>query len=346
MKTTETIHFLRRLALFIRSGMSLPVSFELIAQQIRRPKSRRIVAVLAEDVLRGKKLSDALSRFPRTFHPLYVSLVQVGEASGHLPQHLDQAATLLARRRDDTRRMQGSLAYPCIVGCATIAITLFLTLYAFPKILPLFKGFHRSLPLPTRILIGITDFSLHYGWLVLIGICILICASLYAVRLPRVRDERDRLMLRLPFFGSMLSHFYTVSVTATLATLLESGIGILPSLAMLSSGIQQRAYEDALMRMHERVSSGRPVSQAFSEEPDLFPGLVVQLVQAGELTGTLPESLRNAAQIYEQYLEEQSRLLQSLVEPALILIMGLLVGFVAMAIITPVYSLTQGITIH
>lgn len=344
MRADETILFVRRLALFLRAGIPINSALELIRQGTERKKSARIITALAENVLQGKRFSVALAQFPRLFDPLHISLVEVGEASGALASHLEQIAALRARRRDDAQRIISAAIYPLIIVFATIGLTAFLTLYAFPKILPLFKGFHQTLPLPTRILIGLTNFMTAYGWLVGIGIVVLAAGSIYSLRYSPVRRIIDQSSLRIPFFGSMIRHYYAASITRTLSTLLESGIGILPSLGMLARGMQHSSYKGALDYMHLRISEGRPIAEGFSEQAHLFPAVVAQLVSAGELTGTLPESLRNAAQIYEQFLEEQSRLLSSLIEPALMITMGCVVGFVALAIITPIYGLTQGIS--
>ncbi|MDB5236900.1 MAG: type secretion system protein [Parcubacteria group bacterium] len=344
MRTDEIILFVRRLALFLRAGIPINTALEMLRQDTQRKKSLRIVTMLAEDVLQGKRLSDALARFPRIFDSLHISLIEVGEASGALAGHLEQVAVLCARRRDDRQRIISTLTYPLIIVFATIALTAFLTLYAFPKILPLLRGFHQALPLSTRMLIGLTEFVQFHGWILVVAGIGLSAGIPYALRYSFIRRGTDRLSLHLPFFGQMLQHYYAASITRTLSTLLESGIGILPALALLARGIRHSAYADALVRMRERISEGRPIAQGFSEESHLFPVVIAQLVKAGELSGTLPESLRNAAQIYEQYLEEQSRLLQALIEPALMLIMGCIVGFVALAIISPIYGITQGIS--
>lgn len=344
MRTDEVILFVRRLSLFLRAGIPIISALELIQQGASRPAYVRVIKAISEEVLRGKRLSDALARFPRIFDPLHVSLVQVGETSGSLSNHLEQIALLCTRNRDDKRRMMSAALYPLIIVCATVALTAFLTLYAFPKILPLFKGFHQTLPLPTRILIGLTEFTSNYGWLVLVLIVLSSGAFVYALRFSRFRQLRDRILLSIPVFGSMILYYHAASIARTLSTLLESGVGILTALDMLAKSIQHSQYEEALTHLYTRISEGRPVAEGFSERVTLFPSVAVQLITAGELTGTLPESLRNVAQIYEQYLEERSRTLQALIEPVLMLIMGCIVGFVALAIITPIYGLTQGIS--
>lgn len=341
MHAEELILFTRRLSLFLRAGIPINRALDLITKGARRGSYAKTVAALAHDLLNGKRLSDALEKFPRTFDPLHVSLIRVGEASGTLSEHLEQVAQLCTRRRDDRRRLMAAAAYPAVIVCAAIALTLFLVLYAFPKILPLFRGFHHALPFSTRMLIAVTDFATHDGWIALISFVALIGGILFSLRFPTVRGVRDRVMLRMPLIGMMMRNYYSASVTRTLSTLLQSGIGILPAFAMLARGIRQSQYEAALVRMGARIEEGRTVSDAFNEQARLFPSIIAQLVHAGEQTGTLPESLRNAAQIHEYYLEEHARLLSSLLEPALMIVMGCIVGFVALAIITPIYGITQ-----
>jgi len=346
MYTDEAILFLRRLSLFLRAGISINAALAFIAEDAGRPAHLRMVRSIAEEVLRGKPLSHALASFPRTFGSLHISLIQVGETSGGLASHLEQAAALSVRRRDERRKLMGAAAYPLCVILATISLTLFLSLYAFPKILPLFKGFNRTLPLSTRLLIHLTDFLTRFGWILALVLIAAGSMGIYALRYPSPRRLRDQLILRIPVLGSMIRHHYAASLTRTLSTLLESGIGILPALALLAQGVRHRLYEEALVEMQKGISAGHPIAESFSEQSSLFPSAVAQLVRAGELTGTLPESLNHAAELYERYFEEQARLLSSLVEPTLMLLMGGLVGFVALAIITPIYGLTQGIAIH
>lgn len=346
MPADDLILLMRRLSLFLRAGIPIHRALGLIAEDSKRKSTVRVITALSEDILQGKRFSDALARFPRIFDSLHISMIQVGELSGGLALQLEQLALLGSQRRDATHRLIGAAVYPLIIVCATIGMTGFLTLFAFPKIVPLFKGFHRTLPFPTRVLIGITNFASQFGWILSACLVLLSISIVLLLRLLSVRRVIDRISLRLPFLSGIIRSFYSAFITRTLATLLESGVGILPALDILAQGMRHSSYVEALHAMRVRISEGCSIAEGLSEYPALFPHVISQLVSAGELTGTLPESLRHAAQIFEHYLDEQSHLISTLIEPVLMIGMGLVVGFIALAIITPIYSITQSISVN
>lgn len=346
LTSEERILFMRRLSLFLRAGIPIHAAFDLLTEGVRRPAGRHLLASIAEQIRIGRSLADALIEFPRTFDALTVGFIRMGEASGSLADHAAHVADLLQRRAALTRMILNAAIYPLIIMAATLGITGFLTLYAFPKILPLFKGFHRALPLPTRVLIWVTDLVTHHGISILILMAFGIASALYLQRFTSVRVLRDRLVQGLPFFGTMITYYYTATIARTLSALVERGVPLMTATELVSISVRHTGYAAALTRMRSYVSEGKRMSEEFAAHPDLFPTLLTQMTQAGEMTGTVPESLRSCAQIYEQYLEERTRMLATLIEPALMIVMGVIVGFVALAIITPIYGLTQGLDLH
>lgn len=346
LTSEERILFMRRLSLFLHAGIPIHAALGMIGEDSRRQAHARIVSAITDDIFSGKTLADALAQHPRTFDQFMVSFIRIGEASGALGEHAGHLATLLQKRAVLTRTMLGAAAYPFIIVCATLGITVFLTGYAFPKILPLFTSFHRVLPLPTRILITITEIVNHYGVAIGIMFGISICLGIYLLRYPKIRAARDSVLLRLPIFGILLRYYYAASIARILSSLLERGVPLLHALQLITQGLRHASYVTALIRIQDEIGSGRRISDGFASQQLLFPTILIQMARTGEMTGTLPESMRSCAQIYEEYLEERIRTLSTLIEPVLMILMGVLVGFVALAIITPIYGLTQGLDLH
>lgn len=337
---------MRRLSLFLKAGIPIHTTFDLLTEGMKRPNSTHLLEIISGHIRTGRSLADGLALFPRTFDALAVGFIRMGEASGSLADHAGHVADLMQRRTALVRMIANAAIYPIIIMSATLGITGFLTLYAFPKILPLFRGFHRELPFSTRALIWITNLLTHHGLILLTLTVLSMVGVAYIQRFTTIRTIRDRLSLRFPLFGSMVVYYYTATIARTLSALLERGIPLMTATELVAASVMHTGYVAALMRIQTCVSEGKRISEELSARPDLFPSLITQMVQAGEMTGSVPESLRSCAHIYEQYLEERTRMLATLIEPALMIVMGVIVGFVALAIITPIYGLTQGLDLH
>ncbi len=212
--------------------------------------------------------------------------------------------------------------------------------------IPLFRGFHAQLPFPTRVLISISDLVTKHGFLLLICFVIAATGLVYLLRKPHIYRRLEFLSIRLPLFKNLITFYYLAAIHRTLALLLESGMRIEAALLLACDGLTHAPYKESLEQIRTSIVEGYRVSAQMRKDPRLYPVVVTQLVSAGEITGTLKESFKTIADLYEERLEELTRTLSTLVEPALMLVMGLVVGFVALAIITPIYGLTQNITVH
>ncbi len=339
----EQIVFLKRLALFLRSGVALVPALSLIREDAATPSTRFVLESLQQATMRGESLTQSMGRFASTFGAFPIAMLAAGEAGGRLHEALVQIAAALSKRRELARTLCGALIYPGIVAAATLVVALFLTLYAFPKILPLFRGFGASLPLATRLLIGMSSFLAHDGLWLLLGLVGLTGAGLWVRRYERVRDAYDRFLLGLPLLGSMVRAYHLALISRTLSILLHSGMRLVPALELTAEVASNRAFRHALKGSSREVLAGQRLSASLAAHPRLFPRVCTQLVATGESTGTLSDNFAQLADAYEQELNEHSRTLATLIEPALMLSMGLVVGFIALAIITPLYQITQDI---
>jgi type IV pilus assembly protein PilC len=342
----EQILLTKRLALLLRSGVPIVTALSLMHDEARTRSAVHVLHYLRETVASGRPLSTGLAEFRTVFGDLGVHLIEVGEASGTLSEHLDRLSHSLKRERALRRKVLGALLYPAIIVVATLAITALLALYVFPKIIPVFKGFHTQLPLSTRMLIALSSFCTQYGLLVLCGLALIAIGASLVLRYPTVRLACDRAMLRTPLTGTLQREYAVASLCRTLGTLIASEVGVVRAVELCALGTRNSAYKKAYKEMAEQIAEGQKVSTAFSTDAVLFPRLLPQMLSVGESTGALSDSLFYCADFYEEELEELSKSVAVLVEPVLMIVMGLIVGFVALAIITPIYSITQNLNAY
>ena len=341
LSETEKLFFIKRLAQLVHAGIPLLESVTMLSKHAA-PRSQNVSREIATDLEQGLSLARALERFPHLFKSFEISVVTIGESSGTLATSLTYLAEELAKRRTLRRSVLGSLLYPALITFATLSITGFLMLYLFPRIMPVFLSLHIPLPLTTRIMIATSSFLLAWGWaLGLFFILLVLCAMAWYRTDERFRNAYATGVLRVPLIGTLLRDYHLATSIRTLGILLSHGVSLaeaVPLTARASSHHQYRRAYDAVM---ERVVAGERIAESLAQHPRLFPLVLIQLVEVGERSGTLAETLLYSAHLYETDIEETTRTLGTLIEPALMIMMGLLVGFIAVSIITPIYGITQ-----
>jgi type IV pilus assembly protein PilC len=344
LTVTQQMLLARRLAIYLRSGITINSGLLFILEDARS-EAARILSVLESTVASGQSLSQGLSLFP-SFDTFSIGFVRAGETSGTLSETLERLAEHLQKRHSLRKKILGALSYPLIILIGTVLITLFLTLFIFPKILPVLQGLHTSLPLSTRILIGINTLLETHWLFLLLGLCTLSVIFIGAFRRPFVKIQLERLILRIPIIG-LLCQYYSIAIfTRTLALQLSGGVSLLPALALTSTALSGSVYRKGIAAIEAQISEGQKFSTALKEHPKLFPPIIRQMISAGEETGTLSANLSALANMYEENLDDLTKSLTVLVEPVLMVVMGFIVGFVALAIITPIYQVTQNLNVQ
>jgi type II secretory pathway component PulF len=303
---------------------------------------KHVLEVIGERISEGKELARALETFPKSFSPFAIGVVRIGEVSGTLPYTLRHLAVELERRDVLYRKLAGSLLYPALIAVATISITGFLLMYLFPRIMPIFVSLRIPLPFTTRIVLSLSSFLIHYGWLVLLFVLVATGIGLYVYpRHAQLRMRTHRFLLLAPVLGTLIRSYENATALRTIALLLSTGTTLDRALALLSETISHPLYRAAYQDLAARVERGGSIREGFSAHPTLFPVLIPQMATVGERTGSLDTSLEELAKLYETELDELSRTLALLVEPALMIVMGFVIGFIAVSIIAPVYGITQ-----
>jgi type IV pilus assembly protein PilC len=334
----------KRLSLYLNSGIPISRAITYISEDSSSPSAAYILLALRRTVSDGRPLSQGMKEFPKCFSSFSIGFIQAGEYSGKLSNTLEQLATFLTKRSAVRTKIYSALTYPIIILVGTLAITLFLTLVIFPKIVPILKGFKTKLPITTRILIWLNAFISHQWLAIILTIGVFVAAIAVSLRSKKMRLLYESIFLRIPIISHVFTYYAIATFCRTLSLQLESGIGILPALSLARTAMPGSTYPNAIANVEEIISNGRSITGALRRHKKLFPNLVCQMVAAGEATGTLSKNLDSLALLYEEQLDELTKNLTVLIEPVLMVCMGLLVGFVALAIITPVYSVTQNLS--
>lgn len=341
--TKEQIIFMKRLSMMLGAGMPIVPALELLAQETTSSTKKLFVLSLVSDVSSGQTLSTALQKFAQTIGSFSINIIRVGELSGTLPENLTYLATELKQKDDLRKQIIGTLIYPAIIVIATLAITIFLIVYIFPKILPIFISLQITLPLSTRILMSLSQFLNQFGLWVLFGLVVLVIVYLGLSRTEQFCFVRDKFMLRLPIFGRLIKYYNISNSCRTLGLLLKNEVRITEALIIVAESTSNRVYRLALNDVQNNINTGKTLATQLQARPHIFPSEVSNLIQAGELSGSLSSTLIYLANMYNEDIRDWTKNLTTMLEPVLMLIMGLAVGFIAISIITPIYGITQNL---
>lgn len=303
----------------------------------------RILDELAANVKNGQFLSDGLKKHRHIFGDFFINIVHVGEISGTLAENLEYLAESLEKKRELESKVKGALVYPIIILIATFGITGALTFFIFPKILPIFRSLKVTLPLVTRIFIAVSSFMIQHGVLAIGGAAAAIVLLRLLVMIRPLKYAWHRLLLFLPAAGTMVQNYNIISFVRALSLLMKSGVKIVQALEITSSSATNLVYRRALKRISVHVGQGDPMSKHLADYPYLFPAVFTEMISVGEETGKLTDTGTYLANYYESELDASTKALSNVLEPLLLVVMGFIVGFVAIAIIMPIYEVSQHI---
>lgn len=344
LSISEQMLFAKRLSFLSGAGVSLVESVNILLLQARSRRLRTLLSYVMDDLSNGQYLYVSLARFKRSFSPFAVSMIRVGELSGQLSENLRYLAEELKKKHILRRKMISALVYPIFVTVATLGIAGLLTAYIFPKILPVFTALRVSLPWTTRVLLSTSTFLREHG-IVLIFSIIAACIIHGFLRrhVYAVKRAGDWIIISIPFVRNMMLAFTLANFCRTLGLLLKSGITVTESLFILSGTLTNSVYREEGKKLADHVIGGKTMGSYLSLRPYLFPHTMSHLIGVGEKTGNLSNTLMYLSEMYESDLEDMIKNLSSVIEPVLMIFMGLLVGFVAVSVISPIYEITQGL---
>lgn len=339
--TAELASATRQLATLLVAGLSLDTALSSVAEQSDQSMLGQVLANVREEVIQGKPLHEALSRHRRVFPDLFVNMVQVGENSGTLDKTLNRLADFLESQSRTRSRIQAALAYPVLMTLVGSCVLVFLFVFVVPKITRMLQEMEMVLPWPTLLLINIVDLLVSWWWLLLIGLGLSLTALQRYWRTETGRLRVDSLLLKVPVSGRLLLLIATTRFARTLATLLQSGVPMLKALDIARNLLANRVLSRAVETAKLRVQEGGSLAVSLRETA-VFPSMLVQLTAAGEQSGKLDEMLFRVADTYEHQTDLSITGMLSLLEPLMILFMGVVVGFAVLAILLPIFQASQG----
>ncbi|MFI5241266.1 MAG: type II secretion system F family protein [Microgenomates group bacterium] len=332
--------FTRELSTMINAGLPITESLLILRSQ-SKGSMQKVVAQILADIEAGESLSTSLSRHPKIFTQTYMALVKSGEVGGVMDQVLARLADNLEKQQEFKGKVKGALIYPAIIIIGMFIVGIILMIFVIPRLTSLYADFNATLPLPTRILIGISNLFIHLWPLFLIGGGV----GAYVFKLYRAtaigRRKIDALVFKVPVFGELQKQVVLTELTSTLALMVGSGVSILEALNITSDVVGNAVVGDALKDTAKQVEKGFPIAFAFSRHPEAFPFLLSQMVAVGEETGKMDEVLVKISHIFEVESDQKVKSLTSAIEPIVMVLLGLGVGFLVIAVILPIYNLTS-----
>ena len=341
VSSTELMHFSRQLAAFIRAGIPILEALELLAEESPNAGLRDVLIAVHEQVRTGQTLAHSVDDHPEVFPLSYRTMLQSAELTGELDVVLDQLAIYLEREAQARQQIRSALSYPVIVAVLSVLTVLIITIFVLPRFKIFFASLHQRLPLPTRLLIAVTDLLGTIWPFLLAAVVIGSLAAALAVRTGAGRLLRDRAILRIPVFGQAVRYAVVERFCRILATMLTAGVPIPEAMSVARGGVGNLVYEQALGTAAERIMEGQGISGPLAAT-GVFPAAATQMLRVGERTGSLDVQLVAAAQFYERELAVKIKRITTLVEPAVIIAMGLVVGFVAVALVSAMYGVFKG----
>ncbi len=333
--------FVHNLQIMIKAGLPIVSALKILTEQIENKPLRRVIGLVKQQVEKGDELSKALGGYPHIFPTIYVSMIAAGESSGKMEEALANVHLQMQKSHELTSRVRGALIYPAVILTAMVGIGVEMVVFVLPKIVVMFDEFHTQLPAPTKILIGTVKFFQFHGLAALIGTVVGIVFIAWLIKKPVVRFQLHRFYLRVPIFGKIIKQINLARFTLTLSSLLNSALPIIEAVKISGNVQTNLVYREAIWQASEALKKGDALSEILQQEPHLFPPMVTEMTLVGEQAGQLEHMLRELADYYGNEVDATMRNFSTIIEPVLILTMGVAVGGMAIAIIMPMYALAQ-----
>jgi type IV pilus assembly protein PilC len=335
--------FSRQLATMLTAGIPLVQSFEIVGVGHEKPKMQKLILDIKSDIESGTSLHEALKKHPLYFDDLYVNLVEAGEQAGALESLLDKIATYKEKTEALKKKIKKALFYPAAVLAVAVIVTLILLIFVIPQFEALFKGFGADLPAFTRMVIDLSRFVQEQGW----WMGILVGGGIFAIgyfhkRSRAMRQFVDRMMLKIPVLGPILVKAAIARFARTLSTMFAAGVPLVEAMESVAGATGNIVYEQATLRMKDEVATGLRLQRAM-ENTGLFPNMVIQMIAVGEESGSLDEMAGKVADFYELEVDSAVDALSSLLEPLIMVILGVLVGGLVVAMYLPIFKLGAAI---
>ena len=343
VKTHEKIMFAKNMAAMLEAGLAISRSLSVMVRQTKNPKFKDILVHINKDLNQGSSFSAALEKYPKVFSSLFTAMVHAGEESGKLVESLRVVGSQMESAYTLKKKIRGALIYPTIIIIVLIVVGILMMIYIVPTLASTFEELGADLPASTRAIIGFSDF-LQNNFFIAIGIFLtVIGGSTYWFKTKSGGRVFEFIILHMPLISGLVKEVNSARTARTLASLLSSGVGMVSAVAITRDVIQNSYYKEVLKEIEERIQKGSPMATVLAEYEHLYPILMGEMIAVGEETGKLSDMLLEVAKYYEAEVSDKTKNMSTIVEPFLMVIVGGAVGFFAISMISPIYSLSNSI---
>lgn len=341
ISATNKIFLLQNLSVMVRTGVPLADALATLAETTRNKKLKNILSDVQKKIKEGKNFSESLEVYQESFGELFINMIKAGEASGQLDSVLKELYVQTLKDHQLVMKVRNAMTYPTIIVIAMLVIGSFMIVFVLPNITNLFRELDVELPLATRILIAISDFFQNNGLAVLISFLVIIAVLAKTISTQKGKLILDTILLRLPIVAGIIKKINLARASRSLSSLIKTDITIIETLQITSRVLGNSLYKKALMESAEQVKKGNKIADIFKNYPQIFPPNIIQMVSVGEETGSLDDILENLAAFYEEEVYNTMENLPVIIEPVLMILIGVGVAGIALAILMPMQSLTQ-----
>ena len=337
VKRSDLMHLSRQMSAFIRAGLPILDAVHTIGEESDNSSIRRMMQDIEDGLRTGERFSDCLDRHAKVFPAFYRGIVRSAELTGELDVVLGRLALYLERDLEARRKIKSALIYPAVIAVVALITVVILAAYVLPKFKTFFNSLHAKLPLPTRMLLNVTDFLSTWWWALLAGFVLVVVGIVGAIQTPRGKYVKDKFLLRVPVLGSTIQYALVERFCRVLASMVGAGVNLPEALRVATEALKNLVYIEGLSHVNEAMHEGQGLAAPLART-QLFPATATQMLRVGEETGSLDSQLETTAQYYEVELDYKIKKLTALFEPIVIVFMGLIVGFVAVALISAMYG--------
>jgi type IV pilus assembly protein PilC len=344
IKREEVMHLSRQIAAFLRAGLPILDAVHTIGAEAENSSVRRMMNDIEDGLRGGERFSDCLDKFPKVFPEFYRGIVRSAELTGELDIVLARLSTYIERDLEARRKIKSALIYPIVVAAMSMVTVLVLSVYVLPKFKDFFASLDAKLPLPTRMLLGLTDFMGTWWWALVAGFVVVAVCYVVVTRFHRGKYARDALLLKIPVLSTTIEYALVERFCRVLASMVSAGVNLTEALAVTTASLRNRVYMKRLGEVTEQMLEGQGIAGPLSRT-GLFPGTAIQMLRVGEDTGSLDTQLAVTAEYYETELDYKIAKLTALFEPLVIIVMGVIVGFVAVALVSAMYGIFRQVRV-
>ena len=343
IKIKDQVIFAGSLSAMLGAGLSLSRGLAVMERQTGNKQFKNIISDIAKEVSEGASLSRALSKYSHLFPPVFIAMVAAGEESGKLPEALESVKQQLAKSHDLQRKVKGAMIYPVIVITVIIIIGILMMIFLVPQLTALFNDLEVELPLSTRIVIGASNFLQAHTFSFIGALLLIVVAGWRTLKTVKGKRFFTKIFMRTRVVASIIKNFNSALTMRTLSSLISSGVGLTESLNITTRVVQNPFYQNVLVTAVDKISKGSTLSSIFQANEKIYPVLVGEMAEVGEETGNFAGMLLKGATFFEEEVEQATKNLSTLIEPALMILIGIAVGFFAVSMLGPMYSLSDKI---